>query len=173
MRGPPIPQRIPPLAWRAPAILWTPLALAVAIGWPAAIFYDEPAMQRTVVVAGALVFALALTSLGASWLLGRAPKARRIVVLHVVVAGAIASLLVPFVLTELLGLVADHERAGAGARFTLDMAATMAPLALVLGLPIALVSGLLFAWIALTTPKRRDTDLLDDGVFRHDAQPFR
>jgi hypothetical protein len=44
MRGPPIPQRIPPLAWRAPAILWTPLALAVAIGWPAAIFYDEPAM---------------------------------------------------------------------------------------------------------------------------------
>jgi hypothetical protein len=153
-------------------VLWTPLALALAIGWPAAIFYDEPAMQRTVLVAGALVFALALITLGASWLVGHAPRARRIVVLHVVVAGAIASVIAPFVLTELLALVADYERAGAGARFTVEMALAMTPLALVLGLPISLISGITFAWAALTTPKRRGGDLLDDGVFRHDVQPF-
>jgi hypothetical protein len=169
MSGSPIPQRIPPLTWRKPAILWTPLALALAIGWPAAAFYDEPAMQRTVLVVGAAAFALALITLGASWVLRRAPKARRVVVLHVVIAGAIVSLAAPFVLTELLTAIAGPARATA----PLEMALALTPLALVLGLPIALVSGIVFAWTALAQPRERPTDLLDDGVFRHDVQPFR
>jgi hypothetical protein len=53
------------------------------------------------------------------------------------------------------------------------MAAAAAPLALVLGLPLALLSGLIFAWIALTPPTSRGGDLLEDDVFRHDVQPFR
>lgn len=170
MAGPPIPQRIPPLVWRQPAVLWTPLALALAIGWPAAVFYDEPAMQRTVVIVSAAAFACALISLGASWLLGRAPKARRVVVLHVVSSGAIVALAAPFVMTELLALVSSADRASGP---NLAMAAAAAPLALVLGLPLALLSGLIFAWIALASPTVRGGDLLEDEVFRHDVQPFR
>lgn len=166
----PIPQRIPPLRWREPTVLWTPLALALAIGWPAGLFYSEPNFQRLVLVAGASVFALALVTLGASWMLGRPPRARRIVVLHVVVAGAIAALLAPFVLTELLATVAEYENEGAGQKFTLAMSMTMTPLALVLGLPIALVSGIVFAWLALVRP---DAEEYEDNVLREDVQPFR
>ena len=153
MRALPIPQRIPPLSWRRPAFIWTPLALALAIGWPAALFYRDAGLQQLVLVAGASVFALALATLGASWALGRAPRARRIVVGHVVIAGALASLAAPFVLTQLLAIVADYEHAGAGQRFTLPMSLALAPLALVLGLPVALASGIVFAWVALTAPK--------------------
>ena len=52
MVPPPIPQRIPPLTWRQPAFLWTPLALAVAIGWPAVLFYNDYGLQQLVVIAG-------------------------------------------------------------------------------------------------------------------------
>jgi len=172
MRGPPIPQRIPPLTWRRPSVIWTPVALALAIGWPTALFYNAPNLQRLTLVAGAFVFALALLSLGVSWIMGRAPRTRRTVVMHVLAAGAIAALAAPFVLTRLLSAVADYEHAGAGANFTFAMSLSMAPLALVLGLPIALISGVVFAWTALSS-KRPHDELLGDGVFVSDAQPFR
>lgn len=170
MRSPPIPQRIPPLKWRAPAFIWTPLALGVAIGAPAALFYDEPVLQRFVLVAGAAVFALALVTLGASWALGRAPRTRRTVVLHVLGAGALAALAAPFLLVELLDFIASEDRSGG---FDISMSMAVTPLALVLGLPVALISGLLFALLALKRepPPRAD---LDDGAARpHDVQPFR
>lgn len=176
MSGPPIPQRIPPLAWRKPAFLWTPLALALAIGWPTGLFYNDPGPQRAVLVALFVVFALALVTLGATWAMGHAPKTRRTVIVHVVVAGAITSLLAPFVLTELLATISRGEAESGDGAFTLAMALSMAPLALVVGLPITLLSGIVFAWIALTRGrrgKRNGGDLLDDGVFRHDVQPFR
>lgn len=168
----PVPQRIAPLTWRKPTLVWTPLALALAIGWPAAVFYNDPNPQRLALVAGAAMFALALISLGVSWMMGRAPKARRIVVLHVVIAGALAALAAPFVLIELLALVADYEREGAGESFTFAMSLAMIPLALVIGLPMALVSGIVFTWVALKRTAVGDGDLLDDGVFRDDVQPF-
>src|ERR1700755_2129254 len=99
MRGPPIPTRIPPLTWRRPTFLWTPIALAAAIGWPAALFYQDGNPQRFALIAGAIVFAVALTTLGASWAMGHPPKARRVVVLHVVLAMAAAEILAPFVMT--------------------------------------------------------------------------
>ena len=174
MAAPPIPQRIPPLAWRQPAFLWTPLALAVAIGWPAALFFNDYSLQQLVVVAGAVVFALALISLGAAWALRRPPRTRRTVVMHVVVAGAAASCVVPFILTQLLGAVANYSHSGAGANFTLPMAMTMLPLAIVLGLPIALVSGIAFTWIALKRQSPDEPrDLLSDGLLHSDVQPFR
>ncbi|MBN8606015.1 MAG: hypothetical protein J0L81_03785 [Caulobacterales bacterium] len=167
----PIPQRIAPLSWRKPAFLWTPLGLALGIGWPLALFYDDVAPQRLALTGLFIVFAIALVSLGASWVLGRAPKARRVVVSHVVTAGLITALISPFVLTQLLENVASAENSGA--HFTFDMAMAMMPLALVLGLPIALVSGVLFAWTALKPSATGASDLLDDGVFRGDVQPFR
>ncbi|MDZ4692043.1 hypothetical protein [Terricaulis sp.] len=147
----PIPQIIAPLTWRRPALIWTPLALAAAIGWPAALFMEEPSLQRLALVAGMAVFAIALITLGASWALGKAPRARRVVVLHVVLAGALIAVLAPFVLTQLLAALADYEQNGAAAAsFTTDMALAMAPLALIIGLPMTSVSALLFSWLALT-----------------------
>lgn len=167
----PIPQRIAPLSWRKPAFLWTPLGLALGIVWPLALFYDDAAPQRLALTGLFIVFAITLVSLGARWLLGRAPKARRVVVGHVVIAGLITALIAPFALTQLLGNVAAAENSGA--HFSFDMALAMVPLSLVLGLPIALVSGILFAWTALKPSAAGASDLLDDGVFRSDVQPFR
>lgn len=167
MRGPPIPQRIPPLAWRKPAFLWTPIALALAIGWPLAAFYDDRTPQRLVITALFAVFAIALVTLGASYALGRAPKTRRIVVLHVVAAGVIAALTAPFVLTLLLSTLTEH--AGATAHFSVAMSVATTPLVVMLGLPVVLISGIVFAWTALKrgTPSQREQD------YRHDVQPFR
>lgn len=145
----PIPQRVAPLTWRKPAVLCTPLALALAIGWPAALFWHEPNLLRLILVAGMTVFALALCSLGLSWAVGRAPKSRRAAVLHVLCAGALVAVLAPFALTELLGALATYNNAAAGEGFSLAMALAMAPLALIVGLPVALVSGVVFAWLAL------------------------
>lgn len=172
MRAPAIPQRIPPLSWRKPAFVWTPLALALAIGGPAAAFFDEPSMRQAVLMAGAAVFAVALTTLAASWLLGRPPKARREVVSSIVTAGALASVAAPFALSELLAGAAERPEA---APVTFAMALSLMPLALLIGLPMALVSGLIFAWTALTQAPLREGagDLLDDVVFRHDVQPFK
>ena len=35
--------------------IWTPLALAMAIGWPAALFSSDPGLQRLAIVAGLTV----------------------------------------------------------------------------------------------------------------------
>jgi len=165
VRSPPIPQRIPPLEWRRPALVWTPLALALAIGWPAALFTNDPQLLRFVLAAGAMVFALALITLSACWALGRAPRTRRTVVLHVLAACAPVALAAPFVLTRLQAAIGDISG--------LNLPLALTPLALVLGLPVGLVSGMLFAFIALAR-QRSVGELLDDGVFtRHDVQPFR
>ena len=168
MRGQPIPQRIAPLAWRKPAFLWTPIALALAIGWPVALFYEDLGAQRLAVTALFAVFAIALVALGASWIIGRPPKSRRIVVLHVVTAGVLAALAAPFVLTTLLSSIAEHEHQGAASQVSIAMSFATTPLVVILGLPVVLVSGIVFAWTAL---KRGATARKED--YRHDVQPFR
>lgn len=135
----PIPIRIQPLRWRAPVFFWLPLSLALAIGWPAALFTGAPQTFAPILAAGAMAFALALAALGAGWIAGRAPKERRIVVLHVVLAGAAIAVLSPWLAPTLSGASLDSA-----------MLFSFAPLALLLGLPAALVSGIVFAWLALT-----------------------
>jgi len=166
MRAPPIPQRIAPLAWRKPAFLWTPLALALAIGWPYLAFREDGALANMALIASAFVYALALTTLGVAWAFGRAPRSRREVVLHVVIAGAIAALGAPYALTRLLGATAEEG----GAAFSLPMALGVTPLAIVLGLPIALISGLAFALVALRRPPMSEAHEEDA---RFAVQPFR
>ena len=157
MEATPIPQRIPPLRWRDPALVWTPMALAAAIGWPALIFFGEPALQRLALAAAAGVFTLALLSLAGSWMIGRPPRTRRTVVMHVVVAGGIGALATPFM------------SAGLGAT-----ALALLPLSLLLGLPSALVAGMVFAWIALAREPSPDAvKPIDEALARHDVQPFR
>ncbi|MCX7356996.1 MAG: hypothetical protein NT015_02425 [Alphaproteobacteria bacterium] len=169
MRGQPIPQRIPPLSWRKPAFLWTPIALALSIGWPAGLFYENPGPQRLAIVSLLIVFALALVTLGASWAMGRPPKSRRIVVLHVVTVGVFAALLAPFALTFLLATVAEGEHSGATEHFSMAMSFATTPLVVMLGLPVVLVSGIVFAWTAL----KRSPPVDQSEDYRHDVQPFR
>lgn len=152
MSPPPIPERLAPLAWRKPAFVWVPLALTISIGWPSTLFFEAPSWQRMVLTLGAATFTLALMSLGAAWALGRAPKARRIVVLHIVIAGAVGLLAAAFLIPP---------------SFDLGSALAFTPLALLIGLPITLCSALIFAWIALTSPSKRTVD-----VAAHDVQPF-
>lgn len=172
MAPPPIPQRMQPLTWRQPAALWTPVALAVAIGWPAALFYNDAGLQQLVVITGAAVFAFALITLGASWMIRRPPRTRRTAVMHVIIAGAIACVVAPFVLTNLLSTVTDYAHAGAAANFSLPMAMAMLPLAIVLGLPVALVSAIAFAWIALKRQPPPEPHEMT-GLYHTDVQPFR
>lgn len=165
----PVPQRMPPLKWRGPAFLWTPAALGLAIGVPALLFGSNEGQQRLALVAGTCVFILALIALGVSWAIGFAPRTRRTVVMHVVWSGAAISLLAPFVLTDLMATVAGA--AHAGEHFTFSMSLAMIPLALVLGLPLSLVSGLIFAWTAFEPPRpRKHSEVM---IERADVQPFK
>lgn len=172
MDHPPIPERFPPLVWRKPAFLWTPVSLALAIGWPVGAFYNEPALQRLALAFGGLMFALALLTLGAAYALRQAPRARRNVVQHVLFAGALTALAAPFLLTRLLAAVADAARDGADANFAPAMAWALTPLTLGAGLLLALVSGLLFALVALRRRRPGDDEALDDTAFSHGGSTF-
>lgn len=167
MQSPPIPQRIPPLAWRKPALLWIPLALALAIGGAYALFSQDGSIARALLIAAALVYALALSTLSTAWALGRAPRSHREVVLHVLAAALIVALAAPYGLSALIG--ADAKAAKDGA---VDLALALAPLAVLLGLPVALFSGLIFSLMALTRPRgEKPLELTeDDARFAH--QPF-
>lgn len=164
----PVPRRIPPLAWRKPVLLWTPLALALAIGGPTVVLTGDEALQRMALVAGFCAFASALITLGLAWVLGRPPRSRRAVVLHIVLSGGATALLAPLVLTKLLEAVIDYSHPGGGENLDASMSLAMTPLAFVLGLPLALFSGIVFAWVAMSPPRREEATLS-----RHDVQPFR
>ena len=170
MARPPIPVRIPPLQWRKPALLWTPLALALALGGAYAGFGAQGALANAVLITGAFTFALALTTLGAAWYFGRAPRSHREVVLHVLAAGLAVALAAPVLLTQLLAAAAEQA---AGQAFSLPMALSVTPLAIVLGLPVAMLAGIVFSLIALERPpaKRRLTRAEREQA-RYAYQPF-
>lgn len=149
MTEPPIPVRIPSLVWRAPVFLWMPAALALSIAWPAALFPSNPDLRHLALVGGASVFALAMTGLALRWVIRGAPKARRVIVRHIVVWGAIASILAPFILAKATGSAALVGDLSFGA------IVSMLPLSLLLGLPASLVSGSIFALLALRRPLAR------------------
>lgn len=147
----PIPHRMPSLTWRRPAFVWTPIALAAAIAWPIVLFQDDPSAQRLALMGQFATFALALAAFGISWGLGRAPRTRRTATLYVVWASAATALAGPFV----TGMMVTAN----GANGLGPLAA--APLAAVMGLPIALASGLLFAWLAFTRRSAEDDDIAE------------
>lgn len=155
----PVPRRIPPLAWRKPALLWTPAALAAAILWPQPLIQDDPGLSRLILLGLVASLALTLVALALVWAAGRAPRTRRVVVLYVVLSAALVSLAGPF--------IADVIVAGPGG--IAPIAAS--PLATVIGLPVALTSGLVFAWVALTRP-RDDDGALGDNVFVYRGDPL-
>lgn len=154
----PIPRRIPPLTWRKPALLWTPAALAAAILWPQPLIRDDPGLSRLILLGLVASLALTLAALAVAWASGRAPRTRRVVVLYVVLAAALVSVAGPFIANSII----------AGPGGIAPVAAS--PLATVLGLPVALASGLLFAWIALA--RGSSDEMLGDNVFVYRGDPL-
>jgi hypothetical protein len=150
--GAPIPQRFPALAWRRPAVLWTPLALLLALGWPAWAVSADRGMMQFALIVGACGFALAFLSLGAAWITGKPPKTRRAVMEHVLLWGGVAALVAPFLVSSVLGLVANAQGAGEAPALPPGMAMSLLPLTLVIGLPMAYVAGLAFSCVALVKP---------------------
>lgn len=165
---PPIPQRIPPLRWRSPSFLWTPVSLAAAIGWPAAVVGTNQSALRLSLLTGATVFTLALLVLGANWARGQAPRDRRNVVTHVVWAGVAVYLLAPFFFSDLVSVAANGPAAQTSIGY--DMSAALVPLSLLLGLPATLISALIFAWLAFEPPRKRGP--VDVAIERGHVQPF-
>jgi hypothetical protein len=149
----PIPRRIPPLRWRKPALLWGPLAVVLALGWPAFLLAADGGLAYFALIAGAMGFAAALLSLGAAWVLGRAPNARRVVVGHVVAGCALASLLAPPLFAWLLEALSDYEGLGRDIGIKPETAFALAPLALSLGLPAGLFAGAVFSLVAFVKPQ--------------------
>lgn len=185
MRAPkiaPIPKRIPPLQWRRPAFVWTPLALALALGLPALAFNEESGLADLVLVAGALVFAVGFISLGIAWAIGKPPRTLREAMLHLIVPGVIAALAAPFVFESLVHFIATAQSDTPLPQATVlpDAAAlAIAPLALLLGLPIVLFAALAFSLVAFTKAQRVETPLPERPAKReeaarraHDFQPF-
>lgn len=148
----PIPRRIPPLEWRRPFLVWTPVAIVLAIGWPPLLLRGQPGLFELALIAGALTMALSVLSLGMAWALGRPPRSRRAVIRNILVSGAIVALTAPFVLFNLFSAVPTAD--GAPRQLGLDTGAlyAMAPLALMLGVPIALFSAVVFSVVALVKP---------------------
>ena len=151
-KAPPIPRRIKPLTWRKPVLLWTPAALVLALGWPAFLLGGDAGLAPVILIVGAAAFAAGLVTLGASWLMQRPPRTRRAVLLHLVFAGAVVALAAPFVWQALL-----RNIAGAGGTNVImpdETAWALTPFALLIGLPVALFSALVFAFVALSKPPR-------------------
>lgn len=179
----PIPRRIPPLQWRKPAFLWTPLALALALGGLAFALNDEGGLGTAVVVAGALVFAAAFLGWGFAWALNKPPRTRRVAVSYLLIPGVIVSLAAPFVFESLAHVIAAAESGASIAPQTAlpdNAALATVPLALLVGLPMVLISGLVFAFVAFAKQPRIEKALPEPRVKReeadarraHDFQPF-
>ena len=135
----PVPRRIAPLAWRRPALLWTPIAIALAVGWPTYALHEQTGFAALMLGSGATGMTLSLAALGGAWALGRPPRTRKTVIRNITWTGAVIAAAAPFLLVNLLA-------AGAVAKET---PFAMAPLALILGLPISLYAGIVFSMVAL------------------------
>jgi len=137
----PVPRRIAPLAWRRPAALWTPVALALAVGWPAYALHEQTGFAALMFGAGAIGMTLSLAALGGAWALGRPPRTRKSVIRNITWTGAVIAAAAPFLLVNLPGAHVDG--------LARETPFAMAPLALLLGLPISLFAGVVFSLVAL------------------------
>ena len=147
--------RLPPLVWRKPGFFWGPLAFIIGLGAPAAALSAEGGFAIMAIVtvgAGMLSSLLSLAIAAAS---GRQPRSRREVMIHVLWLGALSALTAPIVFLMLVNAI-DH---GAGLSAGLGLA--LWPLALSIGLPLALFGGLTLAYVAFTPDRTSAKDILN------------
>jgi len=156
--------REPPLLWRSPAPLWALLALIVGLGLPWLILRDEGGMAQMALLVAGVGFCSALISLVIASSMGRAPRSRREVMVHVLWLGVLTALLAPILFQVLLHAMEGIEAPDGPNGLSGALPFALWPLALFLGLPMALFSGLVLSFVAF---KRGAPD---DGVMVLDAE---
>ncbi len=154
----PAEAREPPLVWRRPAPLWTLLALAIGLGLPWAILSGEGGFAQMALLVAGIGFFSALISLAVAGAMGRAPRSRREVTIHVLWLGALTALAAPILFQMLLHAMEGIEAPDGPNGLSGMLPFALWPLALFMGLPLALFTGLTLSFIAF---KRGAPD---DGV---------
>ncbi len=150
--------RLPPLTWRRPAPLWALLSLMLALGPFALVLMGEEGFAQFALftaIAGALV---ALITLGAAHLTGRAFRSRREVVNLSLWSIAATSLAAPFAFQALLMALKAANGGAVDTGLSLALPMALAPLALSMSLPMGIYAGLILAYVALT-PARAEGPL--------------
>jgi len=137
-------------------LIWTPVALALALGWPVLALHDDTGWPEIVSITAALAFAIGFVSMGCAWAIGRPPRSLRDAVLHLLWPCIFAALAAPFVYRTLIVSIAIAQSGTMRAPIPLQFAAAAEPVALLVGLPIALVSALTFCAVALVKPSREE-----------------
>lgn len=163
--------RPPPLAWRRPAWLWAAIVLAVSAAWPLIFLNGEGGWAQLAAMSVGATILLALAAIGVAYAIRQPPRQRRHVVIYVLAASVFVAILAPFAFVGLLGFLVTAERNGDAAAFEIaglsgDMAWALAPLALLVGAPCALVAGL-----ALSLLGFRKTKPAPPGVLIARQQP--
>ncbi len=144
--------RFPALTWREPVWLWLPLAYVLAAGWPFVALEGGGGMALALAIGVAITAALALvTSIG--FREGARPlRARRDIVMLFLIYGAVSAVFAPTIVGYVSGAIGT-------AGFTASMASSLWPLALIVGLPVALFAGLAFSLVLFVKPPARDPDM--------------
>lgn len=147
-----------PLLWRRPAPLWTMLALAIGLGLPWFILSGEGGFAQMALIVAGIGFFSALISLAVASAMGRAPRSRREVMVHVLWLGVLTALAAPILFQLLLHAMEGIEAPDGPNGLSGVLPFALWPLALFMGLPLALFTGLVLSFIAF---KRGAPD---DGV---------
>jgi hypothetical protein len=142
------PPREPLLVWRKPAPLWAIAALALALGPPALVLVGEGGMAQMTLIASALGLLAALSALAFAGALGTALRTRRDIVSFVVRFGLATALITPIAFQLLLHAMEGIEGASGPVGLPFFLPLALWPLAVMVGLPIALLGGLALAFVA-------------------------
>lgn len=103
--------------------------------------------------AGGAGLVISLITLGVSYGVGAPPRSRLAALCHVLSAGVATTLAAPFMFTMLLDMLARSERSLISAGLGEASAWATLPLALMLGLPAALLAGFALVVVALDKPR--------------------
>ncbi|MGE0044586.1 MAG: hypothetical protein AB7J28_04010 [Hyphomonadaceae bacterium] len=137
----------PALTWRRPGWLWAGIVLILSVAWPLFFLRAEGGWGQFAAICVGASLLLALGAIGAAHAIGKPPRLRRHVVIYVMAASVAVAFIAPFVFMALLDFLVTAERNGDQAAFEIaglsgNMAWALAPLALLVGSPCALVAGL-------------------------------
>lgn len=143
-------QRIQPLVWRKPALLWGLVALAIGLGTPWLVLSNEGGFALLAVLTAAVGIGAAFLSLGIASAMGRPPRSRREVLLHVIWLTALAALCAPLFFQALLHAMEGVEAPMGPVGLSDGLPFALWPLALFLGLPLGLFAGLVLGFVAMT-----------------------
>jgi hypothetical protein len=114
---------------------------------------EQPGLMQAALIVGGAALLISLISLGVSYGVGAPPRSRLAVLGHVLFAGVTTTLAAPFLFTMVLDSLARSERSLISAGLGDASAWAVLPMALMLGLPTALLAGFALMIVALDKPR--------------------